>query len=758
MIKKFSIIVSSFSVVTLIYFYYVKKCYNYLKSLGYDGPKPKFLLGNILEFVSEKNSIKNSRSFSHYSKTLQRWTKTYGKIYGYYEGHSPVLVLADPDLITEVFLNQNKLYTYRRSFPMSKKSSDPNSDIFINNGMRWLRVRYALEKIMLNTKNTAKCLEYADNSFINTFRLQNDLNKPQLKFNIFNQTKLFMIQTIFTVIFGNEINLFLQKKPHIHTVFNQRDLEDSNLAKSNNLYFTKMVSHKFDVAFESFESFSLLKLLSLTIPELSHVWRLCENFKFFFNSYFFHMSYFADPMFWFYSNFIQKNLIIYTQEQNEEEISAGQEDSYLNFKNNNNKISTTRLASQSQNLGKFITRKQFCYFNSFLFLTYMPIIKYNQSDTVKKRINSVSDSMRTKKARLPSLSTINELKKQRNISSYNKKLEENNFTNSRNRMYSIDRLDNKVDLKPKFITNDLETEDFENWKLTVNEALSNTLLMFFAGYETTSTAITFCCKVISSLPEQREKLLDEIKDNWHSLKFNLEKYKIKAIKSKIDSTSFNSDDDDETLCNESDDYDENDDVFDDDVKVDNINNDKDKSRVLDEWNELYESLENMKYLDIFVKEVLRMFPIANSMVSRKCVVDNLYIDNGIYKIPNGMNIVVDVLSIHYDALWWGPVDPNIFYPERFLTERHPAAWLAFGIGSRKCLGVKLAMSQIKLFIVRLLQNYVIDKPKMQDDDDDDDDDLNEVNRNNFSELIETKDVFFTAPVDPVYVSISPRKI
>lgn len=53
--------------------------------------------------------------------------------------------------------------------------------------------------------------------------------------------------------------------------------------------------------------------------------------------------------------------------------------------------------------------------------------------------------------------------------------------------------------------------------------------------------------------------------------------------------------------------------------------------------------------------------------------------SGNYYVPSGMNIVVDVLSLHYDPVLWGPVDPELFYPERFLTERNPAAWLAFGI-------------------------------------------------------------------------------
>nr|QEV83806.1 cytochrome P450 [Brachionus rotundiformis] len=726
--SNFSVIIGSVSVALVGYLYYIKTCYNYLKSLGYDGPKPKFLIGNLLDFALEKNSTKSS-NFSHYSRTLQRWTQKFGKIYGFYEGHSPVLVLADPDLVADVFLNQNKLVTFRRSFPMSKKSSDPNADIFVSNGIRWLRQRYGMEKIMLNTKNTAKCLEYADTSFINTFIFQADLIKEEKNIDIYAQTKYFMIQTIFTVIFGTELNSFIQKKPHIHTVFKRQELEDAKLAQASNLYFTKTVCHKFEKAFEDFETFSILKFMALVTPELAIIWRLCERFKFFFNSHIFHVSYFADPMSWFYSNFIQKHLIMYTQENGDiSKHRRNSDDSHLSFGAEPNRANI-RLQSQSQNLNNFINRKQFCYLNSFLSLTYIPILKYNQNENGRKMLNSVKDFGESRRsARLPSLSKMDELKKKKDNLSFLKK------EDNRARISSIDRF-NRMESRSRLksstlILNDLETEDFENWKLTINEALSNTLLMFFAGYETTSTAITFCCKAISTLPEQKEKLLDEINENWDKLKFNLEKFKIKPLK--INKNSSQSEALDSSVdLNES----EDDDVFEDDKKASSANS-------LDEWNDLYEALENMKYLDMFVKEVLRMYPIANSMVSRKCVVNNLIISNGTYKIPKNMNIVVDVLSIHNDPVWWGPVDPRIFYPERFLTERHPAAWLPFGIGSRKCLGIKLAMSQIKLFVVRLLQNYMINQP------------VNDGKSQNFVDSIETKDILFTQPTSPVLVSIT----
>ncbi len=188
-----------FSALSAGYLLYVKHCYKYLKSIGYDGPNPTFFLGNLASFASPDNSVSTGPDnlkpvISHYSKTLRRWTKQYGKIYGFYEGHSPVLVIADPDLVSEVFLSHSKLLTYRRSFPMSKDSTDPTADIFVSNGMRWMRVRCLLEKVMLNNKNTIRCLEYADKGFMKTFLMQNDLNKLQENFNILNRIKLFMVQ------------------------------------------------------------------------------------------------------------------------------------------------------------------------------------------------------------------------------------------------------------------------------------------------------------------------------------------------------------------------------------------------------------------------------------------------------------------------------------------------------------------------------------------------------------------------------------
>ena len=37
---------------------------------------------------------------------MKAWTKKYGKTYGYYEGHLPIIVTSDTDIIQDVFIKQ----------------------------------------------------------------------------------------------------------------------------------------------------------------------------------------------------------------------------------------------------------------------------------------------------------------------------------------------------------------------------------------------------------------------------------------------------------------------------------------------------------------------------------------------------------------------------------------------------------------------------------------------------------------------------
>jgi thromboxane-A synthase len=117
----------------------------------------------------------------------------------------------------------------------------------------------------------------------------------------------------------------------------------------------------------------------------------------------------------------------------------------------------------------------------------------------------------------------------------------------------------------------------------------------------------------------------------------------------------------------------------------------------------YKTVSEMEYLDMVIKETLRMYPIAPSVSSRQSEKD-FFIRN-VGTIPAGTQITADVKSLHYNANLWGPVDPHIFYPERFATKRHQMAWIPFGAGPRICVGMRFALFEMKIALVRLLKTY-----------------------------------------------------
>jgi thromboxane-A synthase len=119
----------------------------------------------------------------------------------------------------------------------------------------------------------------------------------------------------------------------------------------------------------------------------------------------------------------------------------------------------------------------------------------------------------------------------------------------------------------------------------------------------------------------------------------------------------------------------------------------------------YDTITQMDYLDMFIRETLRMYPIVPVAISRQNVED-FHIKN-FGTIPAGTAVTVDIYHLHFDPDLWGPVDPHIFHPERFATKRHPMAWIPFGAGPRNCVGMRFALTELKLILVRLLKTYSI---------------------------------------------------
>ncbi|CAF1093630.1 unnamed protein product [Adineta steineri] len=171
--------------------------------------------------------------------------------------------------------------------------------------------------------------------------------------------------------------------------------------------------------------------------------------------------------------------------------------------------------------------------------------------------------------------------------------------------------------------------------LNDKEILGQALVFLLAGYETTSTLMSFFFYVMVTEPEIQEKVYQEIQQE----------------------------------------------IGDNEIKPDNIN--------------------QLHYLDMVVNETLRMYP---PVIRFDRVASNDY-KLGDYQILKGFIISVPVYPIHHDPIVWP--DPEKFIPERFSStekaKRHPMAYLPFGDGPRNCIGMRFALLEAKIAIVKALR-------------------------------------------------------
>lgn len=68
-----------------------------------------------------------------------------------------------------------------------------------------------------------------------------------------------------------------------------------------------------------------------------------------------------------------------------------------------------------------------------------------------------------------------------------------------------------------------------------------------------------------------------------------------------------------------------------------------------------------------------------------------------------------VSGFHYDAKYFP--DPEQFNPDRFADEtfkENNAAFMAFGLGPRKCIAGRLGIIQAKIFFYHFLSKYTIE--------------------------------------------------
>ncbi|XP_013112454.1 cytochrome P450 6g1 isoform X1 [Stomoxys calcitrans] len=125
----------------------------------------------------------------------------------------------------------------------------------------------------------------------------------------------------------------------------------------------------------------------------------------------------------------------------------------------------------------------------------------------------------------------------------------------------------------------------------------------------------------------------------------------------------------------------------------------------------YEALKSMEYLDMVMRESLRLYPAVGFLERKHHAMDGEFSLEPYhkFKIPNGMPIFISNYAIHRDPLYWP--NPEVFDPERFSPQNKegisPYAYLPFGLGPRSCMGGRLGLLISKVGVLYFLKNYEV---------------------------------------------------
>uniref|UniRef100_A0A034W407 Cytochrome P450 4d10 n=2 Tax=Bactrocera dorsalis TaxID=27457 RepID=A0A034W407_BACDO len=121
----------------------------------------------------------------------------------------------------------------------------------------------------------------------------------------------------------------------------------------------------------------------------------------------------------------------------------------------------------------------------------------------------------------------------------------------------------------------------------------------------------------------------------------------------------------------------------------------------------YEALNNLTYVELCIKETLRLFPsvpLLGRKVTQECEINGKV-------LPAGTNIGISPLYLgRQESIF---PDANIFKPERFdisndAKKMNPYAYIPFSAGPRNCIGQRFAMLEVKSIVTNVLRHFEVE--------------------------------------------------
>ncbi|KAI9249257.1 cytochrome P450 [Phascolomyces articulosus] len=206
-------------------------------------------------------------------------------------------------------------------------------------------------------------------------------------------------------------------------------------------------------------------------------------------------------------------------------------------------------------------------------------------------------------------------------------------------------LDNKAQNEKDLLTLMLEAEIRGEGSWTKEELRHNMAIFFLAGHDTTSNSLAFCLYYLAINQDVQTKAREEV-----------------------------------------------------------------LSVLGNDMEDVFPTLEDCKkfpYLDMCIKEGLRLQPPANEITPRLTPKDT-DLDLGGIVIPRGSMVNVDIQALHYNPNLWH--EPEKFIPERFAENgehslHEGVTYAPFSSGGRVCLGINFSMAEQRVVLSMLLKKY-----------------------------------------------------
>ncbi|EFO88344.1 CRE-CYP-25A2 protein [Caenorhabditis remanei] len=188
----------------------------------------------------------------------------------------------------------------------------------------------------------------------------------------------------------------------------------------------------------------------------------------------------------------------------------------------------------------------------------------------------------------------------------------------------------------------LDREDDKTKGMTKQEVIENCFAFLLAGYETTSTAMTYCSYLLSNYPEVQQKLNEEIEETKRTKQGGLN----------------------------------------------------------------YDSIHQMKYLDAVYKETLRYYPPVIHFINRSCLSDitirGQFFPKG--SVVTCLPHTVHRNEANWENP--DEFNPDRFLDtNEDKSSTTQLKWIPFGVGPRYCVGMRFAEMEFKTTIAKLIEKF-----------------------------------------------------